>query len=292
MKVVNYAAYTTLQDKVAGLRPAHREYMARLHADGRLVACGPYTDGSGELFIYDTPARSPPSQQILADGPYQIAVVFESARLCPWEIMKANPALIPRCDEEPSAHVDHAYGAEEAGPEDRACLRRAGLLGEAFEHDSGVVHQDIDRAAAVEDLVDTSPSDLSERTRAQPSASTPGKSASRCRRCREHPRAAVREEPCGRLPNAGRGTCTSTTVGSSPKGGAVSLLAVDRGGLGGHHGGSPRGEPRGSRRAHERGRPRRSSTMGSGVSCSLIVVPSVFSRTFLNFAHARGCRLM
>ena len=42
---------------------------------------------------------------------------------------------------------------------------------------------------------------------------------------------------------------------------------------------------------HERDLSRCSSTMGSGVSFALIAVPSVFSRTFLNFAHARGCRL-
>ena len=40
MKVVNYVAYTAAPGRVAALRPAHREYMARLHADGRLVACG------------------------------------------------------------------------------------------------------------------------------------------------------------------------------------------------------------------------------------------------------------
>lgn len=94
MKVVNYAAYTSFQDKVAALRPAHREYMARLHADGRLVACGPFTDGSGGLFIYETGSLAT-AEQILADDPYQVGGVFEATRLCPWEIIKANPVLIP-----------------------------------------------------------------------------------------------------------------------------------------------------------------------------------------------------
>jgi uncharacterized protein YciI len=56
MKVVNYAAYTSVPWRVAALRPAHREYLATLHADGRLVACGP---------------------------------------LSAWEIIKANPVLLP-----------------------------------------------------------------------------------------------------------------------------------------------------------------------------------------------------
>ena len=157
----------------------HSRYVLSLTAHHRVTGPAVVTAFRAAVAAYGAPALTltgngmvftgslAAAQQILADDPYQIAVVFESAQLCPWEIMKANPALISRCDEEPSAHVEHAYGAEVVGPEDRACLRRAGLLGEAFEHDSDVVHQDIDRAAAVEDVVDTSPSDLSERTRAQ-----------------------------------------------------------------------------------------------------------------------------
>jgi uncharacterized protein YciI len=33
------------------VRPAHAEYLAELEADGLLVLCGPYTDGSGALFL-------------------------------------------------------------------------------------------------------------------------------------------------------------------------------------------------------------------------------------------------
>jgi hypothetical protein len=39
-------------DKIARLRPAHREYIAQLFAEGTLVAGGPFTDGSGALFIH------------------------------------------------------------------------------------------------------------------------------------------------------------------------------------------------------------------------------------------------
>src|ERR1700761_581240 len=94
MKVVNYAAYTSVPWRVAALRPAHREYLARLHADGRLVACGPFTDGSGALYIYETGSLAE-AEEILADDPYHIGGVFAGCRLTAWEIIKANPVLLP-----------------------------------------------------------------------------------------------------------------------------------------------------------------------------------------------------
>jgi hypothetical protein len=93
MKVVNYAAYSPAMWRIAALRPAHREYLARLHADGRLVACGPFTDGTGALFIYETGSLAE-AEEILAADPYQIADVFAGCRLSTWDIIKANPALI------------------------------------------------------------------------------------------------------------------------------------------------------------------------------------------------------
>ena len=75
MKVVNYAAYISVPGRVAALRPAHREYMARLHADGRLVACGPFTDGSGALYIYETGSLAE-AEEILAADPYHVGGVF------------------------------------------------------------------------------------------------------------------------------------------------------------------------------------------------------------------------
>ncbi|WP_422773032.1 YciI family protein [Plantactinospora sp. WMMC1484] len=34
-------------------RPAHRELLVRLHAEGRLVAAGPWQDDSGALLLFD-----------------------------------------------------------------------------------------------------------------------------------------------------------------------------------------------------------------------------------------------
>lgn len=94
MKVVNYVAYTAVPGRVAALRPAHREYMTQLHADGRLVACGPFTDGSGALYIYETGSLAA-ADEILAADPYHVGGVFADCKLSTWEIIKANPVLIP-----------------------------------------------------------------------------------------------------------------------------------------------------------------------------------------------------
>lgn len=93
MKFVNYVAYTAVPGRVAALRPAHREYMAQLHGDGRLVAGGPFADGSGALYIYETGSLAA-AEEIVADDPYHIGGVFADCRLSAWEIVKANPALI------------------------------------------------------------------------------------------------------------------------------------------------------------------------------------------------------
>jgi uncharacterized protein YciI len=93
MKIVNYATYTPLREKAAALRPAHREYMTRLHADGQLVAYGPFADGGGALLIYETGSLAI-AQEILAADPYQVGGVFAGCRLGAWDVVKANPALM------------------------------------------------------------------------------------------------------------------------------------------------------------------------------------------------------
>ena len=94
MKIVNYATYIDSQEKVAALRSAHREYMTQLRAEGRLVVGGPFTDGSGALFIYETESLAA-AEQIVAADPYRVGGAYASYQLSPWEIVKANPALIP-----------------------------------------------------------------------------------------------------------------------------------------------------------------------------------------------------
>jgi hypothetical protein len=50
-------------------RPARRELLTRLHAEGRLVAAGPWPDDTGALPLF-TGADADVRRQILADDPY------------------------------------------------------------------------------------------------------------------------------------------------------------------------------------------------------------------------------
>lgn len=49
-------------------RPAHREQLADLHADRRLIAAGPWDDDSGALLIFDVGRQQ--VHQILDEDPY------------------------------------------------------------------------------------------------------------------------------------------------------------------------------------------------------------------------------
>ena len=93
VKVVNYATYVATSEKAAALRPAHREYMTRLHADGRLAAYGPFADGGGALFIYEV-ASLAVAEEIVAADPYQIGGIFGRCQLSSWDVVRANPALL------------------------------------------------------------------------------------------------------------------------------------------------------------------------------------------------------
>ena len=49
-------------------RPAHRERLARLHAEGRLVMAGPWHDDSGALLVFRTDRAG--MDEIMAADPY------------------------------------------------------------------------------------------------------------------------------------------------------------------------------------------------------------------------------
>jgi uncharacterized protein YciI len=49
-------------------RPAHRERLSRLYAEGRLVLAGPWSDDSGALLVFRTDDRG--LREIVAADPY------------------------------------------------------------------------------------------------------------------------------------------------------------------------------------------------------------------------------
>jgi uncharacterized protein YciI len=91
MKFVNYAKYNS--DKVASLRPVHREYTARLKAEGKLAAAGPFTDGSGALFIYEA-ATLEEADALMQNDPFKTGGAIASYQISPWEMVTVNVDLL------------------------------------------------------------------------------------------------------------------------------------------------------------------------------------------------------
>jgi uncharacterized protein YciI len=70
-------------DRIAEVRPAHREYLSSLKQQGKLFASGPFEDDSGALIIYDADSEQDARSLIEAD-PFHTAGVFQSYTIKPW----------------------------------------------------------------------------------------------------------------------------------------------------------------------------------------------------------------
>ncbi len=94
MKFAAIIEYTTDRDKIQSVRPVHRQYLAELKAQGKLVASGPFTDDSGALIIYEAENRQE-AEQLLQHDPFCREGIFRSWQLRPWNPVLANRALLP-----------------------------------------------------------------------------------------------------------------------------------------------------------------------------------------------------
>lgn len=71
------------QHLIGDVRPTHREYLAALKEQGKLVASGPFEDDSGALIIYE--AETPEEAVALVENdPFRAAGVFASYTMKPW----------------------------------------------------------------------------------------------------------------------------------------------------------------------------------------------------------------
>ena len=66
----------TNNDRRMEVRPAHRDYLASLHAAGTLVTAGPWADDTGALLVYDV-ADEAALRDVIAADPYTPANVCE-----------------------------------------------------------------------------------------------------------------------------------------------------------------------------------------------------------------------
>jgi uncharacterized protein YciI len=82
MKVATFITYAN-QDKIAEVRPRHREYLGTLKEEGKLAMSGPFEDDSGALIVYEVESLDE-ARRILEADPFNEAGVFQSYTMKPW----------------------------------------------------------------------------------------------------------------------------------------------------------------------------------------------------------------
>ncbi len=70
-------------EKIAEVRPVHREYLTSLKEQGNLFASGPFEDDSGALIIYEADSQEA-AEELIANDPFSKAGVFQSYTIKPW----------------------------------------------------------------------------------------------------------------------------------------------------------------------------------------------------------------
>jgi hypothetical protein len=88
---VKYVLFYESGDDVATLAPlhfpAHRARWEEFAANGRLVAIGPFTDGTGAMGVFATRAAA---EEFAKDDPFVVNGVIRG-----WSIREWNEALLP-----------------------------------------------------------------------------------------------------------------------------------------------------------------------------------------------------
>jgi uncharacterized protein YciI len=85
-------AYDPADDSRLGLRPAHRQRLAGLASDGRLLAAGPWSGDTGALLIYRVDRRED-LDAILAEDPYYSAPGVTVTAVEEWDPVTRHHAL-------------------------------------------------------------------------------------------------------------------------------------------------------------------------------------------------------
>ena len=93
MKHAAIIQYTHDASLIAKTRPAHREYLDDLIAQGRLVISGPFVDDSGGLLVYEGESAEDVDRWIRED-PFGKSGVFVSWEIRPWNVVFVNQKLL------------------------------------------------------------------------------------------------------------------------------------------------------------------------------------------------------
>ena len=94
MKFAALIEYIPDKDKIAALRPTHRQYLMKLLGEGKLAISGPFTDDYGAMIVYEA---SSPEEALtyLQSDPFHAAGVFVRWTIRPWNPVMANRDLLP-----------------------------------------------------------------------------------------------------------------------------------------------------------------------------------------------------
>jgi uncharacterized protein YciI len=94
MKIAALIEYTSDKQKIAEVRPRHRQYLGELLATGKLALSGPTLDDWGAIIVYEADSPQEALALLQAD-PFHEAGVFVRWTLRPWNVLFANKTLLP-----------------------------------------------------------------------------------------------------------------------------------------------------------------------------------------------------
>lgn len=84
-----FLTYTDDKDRIAEVRPTHREYLKSLLDSGRLHESGPFTDDSGALIIYNAETEAE-AKEMLANDPFSTNGVIVDATVKEWKVVMSS----------------------------------------------------------------------------------------------------------------------------------------------------------------------------------------------------------
>ena len=87
--------YPKEPEKIAAIRPTHRQYLASLQAEGKLPVSGPFTDDSGALIVYNAESLDAAEALLKAD-PFFKAGIFMKYAIRPWGLIIGNESMYPK----------------------------------------------------------------------------------------------------------------------------------------------------------------------------------------------------
>jgi uncharacterized protein YciI len=78
--------YTADRDKLAAVRPLHREYLGRLAAEGKVTGAGPWADDSAGFAVYHVADRDE-LDRLLDEDPYTTGGVAADRAVHEWKLV-------------------------------------------------------------------------------------------------------------------------------------------------------------------------------------------------------------